>query len=242
MAYAGDADMATERADTWQRAEELVDNDLEGTNPYSDAPGGGALQGDVTRTNTLDELQKIPSTDLRPSMEASAPLIDDNETRKKSHSQLKSASMSERIRMLRGLVRGVTFNGDENAVLSILKISREENDLVPVVDAASAWDICYALDGKQYTEVRQLFIYHYYPHTARSTAQSLIERCMNGETAEWEERMIADIIVGRSDRREIVTAIGRGRGASSDPYGEGRDAIYWNVDWSEQSAVEKVLE
>ena len=62
------------------------------------------------------------------------------------------------------------------------------------------------------------------------------------ETAEWEERMIADIIVGRSDRRDIVTAIGRNKGGRGDPYHIGRKAVYWNVDWSEQTDVERVLE
>jgi hypothetical protein len=242
MAYAGDADMATERADTWQRAEELVNNGLEGSNPYREAPGGGALQGDVTRNNTLGGMQQIPTTDLRPTMDSSAPLIDDNETRAKSYSELQSASTSERIRMLRGLLRGVTFNGDEDAALSILRISIREGDFVSVVDAASAWDICYALDGKQYDTVRMLLIHHYYRQTARSSAQTIIERCMNGETAEWEERMIADIIVGRSDRRDLVTAIGRNRGGGANAYQVGRDAVYWNVDWSEQSDVERVLE
>ena len=242
MAYAGDADMATERADTWQRAEELVANDLEGSNPYREAPDGSGLQGDVTRANTLGGLQKIPTADLRPSMESSAPQIDDNETRAKSYSELQKASTSARIRMLRGLLRGVTFNGDEDAALSILRISIKEGDFVAVVDAASAWDICYALDGKQYDAVRMLFLHHYYRHTARSTAQTIIERCMKGDTAEWEERMIADIIVGRSDRRELVTAIGRNHGGGADAYRTGRKLVYFNVTWAEQTEVERVLE
>jgi hypothetical protein len=243
MAYGADADMATERADTWQRAEELVKGGLAGPNPYSEDPAkGGALGGDLMKTDTLAGLQKLPTTELRPTMDASATVIDDNETRAKSYSDLQKASTSERIRMLRGLVRGVTFNGDEDAVLSILRISIKEGDFVSVVDAASAWDICYALDGDQYDAVRLLLLHHYYPHTARSTAQTIIERCMDGETAEWEERMIADIIVCRSDRRDIVAAIGRNEGGGSDAYQVGRDAVYWNVDWSEQSDVEKVLE
>ena len=242
MAYAGDADMATERADTWQRAEELVNKDLEGVNPYSEnAEKGGALGGDVTQADTLGNLQQIPTTELRPTMESSAPQIDDNETRAKSYSELQEASTSVRIRMLRGLLRGVTFNDDEDATLRILRISIAEGDFVAVVDAASAWDICYALDGDQYDTVRMLLLHHYYPHTARSTAQTIVERCMNGETAEWEERMIADIIVCRSDRRDIVTAIGRNEGGGTDAYEVGRDAVYWNVDWSEQDDVEKVL-
>ncbi len=241
MAYVADADMATERADTWQRAIELTDNGLEGRNPYTEDLEGNRLMGDITGVDTLGGLQQIPSTGLRPSMEASAPQLDDDASRTMSSGEIDAASSSHRIRMIRGLVRGVTFDGDEDTVLSVLGASVRAGDLVAVVDAASAWDICYALDGKQYEAVRQLLIRHYYPHTARSTARTIVERCMRGMTLEWEERMIADIITCRPDRRSIVEAIGQNEGGGRRAFTVGRDAIYANVDWSEQDDVERVL-
>ena len=37
-----------------------------------------------------------------------------------------------------------------------------------------------------------------------NTALRLVRRCMDGETAEWEEEMVADIVVARGDRVALI--------------------------------------
>ena len=70
MDYWFDANMATERADTWSRAEELVANGSAGNGPYSEGPGG-ELQGNTTAGDNMSALGTLPA-DLVPSMESSA--------------------------------------------------------------------------------------------------------------------------------------------------------------------------
>jgi hypothetical protein len=58
-----DADMATERADTWRRAEELVGNNLAGNDPYQ--LQNGQLTGNVTSSDNQSGLNNLPTEALR---------------------------------------------------------------------------------------------------------------------------------------------------------------------------------
>jgi hypothetical protein len=113
--------------------------------------------------------------------------------------------------MLRRLQRGITSGDDERAILTLLYASRLAGDLVSVIDGAGAWDLMYATDGAEAIELRQIFWHGYYPRTAADTAFTLICRCIDGETARWEEQMIADILDARHgiDGEALVKRIGQ---------------------------------
>lgn len=233
-----DADMASERADTWQRAEGLVANGSAGTGPYTEGPGG-ALQGNTTAGDNMGALDTLGG-DLRPSMDASAAGYDDDQARDvvatDGATGLAARTTSDRMRMLRGLLSGATFDDDEASILDILRASRTRGDVVTVIDGASAWDIAYATDGDEFAALRALLRECYYGATSFSTAITLIQRCLDGETAEWEEQMVADLVCDRADGRALVTEIGvrYARGG----FTEGLNKLEWQLDGDDQDRVE----
>lgn len=245
MRHFFDADMPTERLDTWRRAEELLP--LATPDPYR--MGTTGLTGSVTEGDHLSALAQLPTTSLRPSMSASAPLADDDEIREQvdrwTRSELALVPGLERVGMLRGLLRGVTSNSDEAAVLRILESSSDAGDLVVIVDAADAWELLYALDGEEYRSLRLLLTGSYYPATQFRTAQRLVERCIDGETAEWEERMVVDVFAARppGERLRLLEHLGRTRGnsdARSDT-ARGIDVVRDNLTGAEESDFDALL-
>lgn len=173
MRYWFDADMATERADTWRRAEELIGS--AGTGPYTLTDAGP--QGDVTASDTLSTIGAIPTVSLRPTMEASVTPFDGDAVRNRvarlSDAEIRAIPAVERVRMLRGLYRGGTTNPDEAAILKILRASAGE-ELVTLVNGADAWDLMYATDGEKATQLRGIFRAHFYPtrHGTRRSGSS----------------------------------------------------------------------
>jgi hypothetical protein len=238
MAYWFEAHMGAERADAWARAEELVDLGLAGEGPYEDTEEG--LSGDVTEEDNLSGVQALPPA-LRPLMEDPSEEWDDNRAREVAEAEsgaLDQRSTTDRIRMIVSLCRGITLNADEATIIAVLEASETAGDLVTVVDGAGAWDILFAADFSDHTTIRRMFRDSYYGSTSQSVALTLIRRCMDGETAEWEEEMVADILEARAggDGREIITQIG----AIYDEGGfdEGVNKIQWQLDFGDQSRFE----
>ncbi len=239
MRYLFDADMSTERADTWRRAELLVDEGQSGVNPYS-AEGSG----NVTRGDHLSGIGRISDTNLRPTMSSSAEVLDDDvvvsDISSMTDAQISALPATERVRMLRGLHRGATIGSDETTVLRILNNSSA--DLVVIVDGADAWDIMYALDGNNATSLRTLFQAQYYPSTATATAYRLIRKCLDGETAEWEEQMVIDILQAQSDGHALVEQLGRAYGGPATgadiDFKNGLYKLEWQLDGEEENRLE----
>ena len=146
-----------------------------------------------------------------------------------------------RVQYLRALQSGATIGGDETLVLRILNASHA--DLVTVVDGADAWDLMYALDMGNASSLRRLLLDRYYGATAANTALRLVRRCMDGETAEWEEEMIADIVVARGDRVDLIRAIGRAYPGmnGSDEFHKGLNKLEWQLDGSDETRVHTAL-
>ena len=242
-----DADMGTERADTWRRAMELQ-AEGGGTGPYTDKPDGSGLQGNVTSSDNMSPIENLSNPALRPSMDASMEYDDDTaraEANSLSEADLAKKPSIQRTQMLRACFKGSTTNADEDAMLKVMRASVAAGDLVTVMDGADAWDMAYALDFSQFTKLREILQQHYYAQTAQVTAQRLCERCMDGETAEWEEQMVADIIVARSDRRALIAAMGArygGRATGPDKdFKNGLNKIEWQLDGEDQSRVKAVV-
>ena len=151
----------------------------------------------------MSGIGNLSDPSLRPSMDDAMDSGDDDA----AHGDLDTMSDADiaalpavrRVQYLRSLNAGATVGDDETLVLRILRASPA--DLVLVVDGADAWDLMYALDGSAATELRELLRARYYAQTAQLTALRLVRRCMDGETAEWEEEMVADIVVARSRPR-----------------------------------------
>ena len=55
---------------------------------------------------------------------------------------------------------------------------------------------------------------------------------MDGETAEWEEEMVADIVVTRADRVALIREIGRAYPSmnGSDDFRKGLNKLEWQLD------------
>jgi hypothetical protein len=217
MRYYFDADMVTERADTWRRAEELGGRATRDPYRIQEAGVGGSS---VTETDNLAGLRSLPTAGLRPSMSSSAAVPDDEDVRARlgglSPSAVASLPAMERVAMLRGLLRGATLDDDEEAILRILRGSRSAGDLPLVVDAVDPWDLLFAVDGEEYDSLRDVLRGSYYPAVEYQTAQRIVVRCIDGDTAGWEERMIVDLIEARprTERRRLLEHLGRTRGAS----------------------------
>lgn len=238
MDYWFDANMATERADTWSRAEELVANGSAGNGPYSEGPGG-ALHGNTTAGDNMSALSTL-SPELRPSMADSAEGYDDDAVRDiaatEGETGLAGRPTSDRIRMLRGLMSGVTFDDDEATILGVLRASLGAGDVVTVIDGAGAWEMACAVDGDEYQALRTFFRANYFSATSQSSAITLVQRCLDGETAEWEEEMVADVVCDRADGRDIITQLGARY--SNGGFTEGLNKLEWQLDGADEDRVE----
>ena len=66
---------------------------------------------------------------------------------------------------------------------------------------------------------------------------------MDGETAEWEQQMIADIVVARPDRVDLIRQIGAHyrdmRGA--DDFDRGLNKLEWQLGGDDEERVQAVL-
>jgi hypothetical protein len=237
MTYWFDADMATERADTWRRAEIILPT--AGTGPYPTMGATGPAGGDTTTGDNVKVLDAIAG-ELRPSMSDSAYKLsaDDAGTiRDKIKSLgpegLKKTGAVERVRWIRRLIRGAVFDRDREAVVSVLSASKDVGELVIVIDAADAYDIMRSfgsLDSLAFsrTSLDGQFMRGYYSGTATVTAIRLIEKCIVGETSNWEKSIVANILEVRGDVKEIVTEIGRKHPDSKyDDLNAGVAAIRW---------------
>ena len=242
-----DADMATERADTWHRAEELVDNKLAGNDPYQ--LQNGQLQGNVTSSDNQSGLQNLPTQGLRPTMTDSAPSLSDTEIRKSlasmSDSDIAKLPATQKVQMIRRLLKGWTGGEDEATILRMLNASKTSGDLTIVIDGADAWDMMYASDGASSKKLREFFKEIYYSRTAQQTALRLIRKCLDGETAEWEEEMVADLLEKRDDRRSIVEEIGNIYGGPSKQddknFKNGLYKLEWQLDGAEETTVTQLF-
>ena len=237
------ADMATERADTWQRAEELVSSGKPANDPYR--LENGKLEGDVTQSDNLSGLNNLPTKSLRPETDKPAEMYHDDEVRSMTRAQITAAPTTQKIRMIRGLFSGYTGGDDERTILTILDVSRGTGDLVTVIDGADAWDLTYATDGKEYGQLRNIFFNEYYDKTAQNTALRLIRKCMDGETANWEEQMVVDILEKHPDRRSIVNQIGKhyeGPASGSDAdFKNGLYKLEWQLDGARQDKLHELF-
>jgi hypothetical protein len=243
MAYVLDAEMTTERNDTWMRGEELVSKGLLQSSPYT-LDTEGNLKGDVTDDDHDSSLQKLPER-LRPSMDDSAEVLDDDTVRAEAGDKvidapcgdatieaLKKRSTTERIDMIRGSVRGFTFNGDEASVLNILEASRQKGDLLSVMSGARPYDLASHTHGQEWALLRDRFFKpHFYPKVGDHPALELLMACMVGYTGGWSEDMIVDLFLARDDEsrdwlvKQLGKHIGGATGDDDAKRAAGREAL-----------------
>jgi hypothetical protein len=212
MTYYFDADMATERADTWQRAEALESEGRSSADPYQVV--NGQLVGDVTAADNMSGIKGISNRNLRPSMDSSATVMDDDAVRadvaQSGRRGVAAKSMTERMRMLRGLIRGATLDADEATIIEILRASLLNGDHVTVIDGGDAYTLARDTHGAEWVTLRAFLCEHYYANTSTAEASRIVQLCANGATSEWEEVMICDILEKRSasDVTAIVNDVG----------------------------------
>ena len=244
MNYLFGADMATERADTWRRALALGAEHPDDVGPYG-RDAAGHITGDTTQSDQMSAIAGLSDPSLRPSMTEPMNSGDDDSAHADlagmTDEQIAALPAVRRVQYLRALQSGMAIGGDEDLVLRILRASR--GDVVTVIDGADAWDLMYALDLGNASGLRELFRTQYYGVTAASTALRLVRRCMDGETAEWEEEMVADIVEARADRVALIREIGRAYPAmsGSDDFRKGLNKLEWQLDGADETRVHTVL-
>jgi hypothetical protein len=230
MTYFEEADMAAERADTWKRAEMLVEKGLNTDDPYTIK--GGTVTGDVTKGSHLGGLNQLGGG-MKPEMAEEAEEMSDSEViariGKLDKAALAKEKTSTRMRMLFALMRYWTDTEDETALLKILEASRA--DLVELVDAVGAWRLLYVTDLGNHDAMRTLLKASYYGKTTPFTAGNIIAVCIGGETANWEETAVVDILEvwhDNDDFRKVVEVAGV-------------DPILDNVDGTNYELAQKYL-
>jgi hypothetical protein len=244
MNYLFGADMATERADTWRRALALGAEHPDDLGPYGRGPGG-AMTGDTTQSDQMSAIGGLSDPSLRPSMTEPMNSGDDDSAHTDldtmTDEQIAALPAVRRVQYLRALQGGAAIGDDETLVLRVLRASSA--DIVTVIDGADAWDLMYALDMGNATSLRQILRSQYYGATALNTALRLVRRCMDGETAEWEEEMVADIVVARGDRVALIREIGRAYPtmSGSDDFHKGLNKLEWQLDGNDETRVHDVL-
>ena len=146
-----------------------------------------------------------------------------------------------RIQYLRALNSGATIGSDETLILRILRASPA--DIVLVVDGADAWDLLSAMHGQEFTDLRELLRAQYYGQTAQLTALRIVRRCMDGATSDWEEQLVADVIVARSDRVALIELIGAHYSdmSGADDFHRGLNKLEWQLSGDHQARVQAVL-
>jgi hypothetical protein len=145
---------------------------------------------------------------------------------------------SERSYMLDRLCRGITGDADEDAILAVLRASARAGDAVTVIDVAGAYLLARRVHGSQFQELRSFYRQHYYPGAGQEQLVALLRRCMDGMTAGWEEEMIADILVDRSDGKALIAQIGaiyHGGG-----FAEGLNKVQWQLGGGHQRRVDAI--
>jgi hypothetical protein len=244
MNYLFGADMGTERADTWRRALALGAEHPDDVGPYG-RDAAGHMTGDTTQGDQMSAIGGLSDASLRPSMTEPMNSGDDDSAHadlaSKTDEEIAALPAIRRVQYLRALQSGAAIGDDETLVLRILRASSA--DLVTIVDGADAWDLMYALDGASATSLRQILRTQYYGQTAANTALRLARRCMDGETAEWEEEMVADIVEARADRVALIREIG---GAypdmnGSDDFAKGLNKLEWQLDGADEDRIHAIL-
>ena len=61
----------------------------------------------------------------------------------------------------------------------------------------------------------------------------MLKTCIIGDTVEWEEEMIADILTSRSDGWKLIERLGEGDES------DGLNLLEWNLDGEDQNRVER---
>jgi hypothetical protein len=260
------ADMATERALTWERAEQLVEEGLVGTDPYQDTEDGHLL-GDITGQDNMSNLQQLSDARLRPTMDASSNftgqdataqgyIFGDSQGRDEiasmSDAEVKKMSFARRAQIIRRCMTGLAFNADEDTVLRVLRCSLAAGDLVATVDAANAYDILVSTDFSQYNKIRALFQRSYYAQMVQANALTYIRRCMDGMTTEFQQDMIVDILYARkfvnadgeiehdlqlSESQAHLLISEIGLTYSGGGYDEGLMKLEWQLDGGDQTRL-----
>ena len=235
MNYLFGADMGTERADTWRRALALGAEHPGDVGPYG-RDAAGHITGDTTQSDQMSAIGGLSDPSLRPSMTEPMNSGDDDSAHADlaglTDEQIGALPAVRRVQYLRALQSGATIGDDETLVLRILRrLARRPRDgrrrrrrLGPDVRARHA---------ATRTSLRQILIApQYYGATAANTALRLVRRCMDGETAEWEEEMVADIVVTRADRVALIREIGRAYPSmnGSDDFRKGLNKLEWQLD------------
>ena len=174
---------------------------------------------------------------------------DDNQVRswisRQDATAIGRQSLPDRLRMMEVLMSGPTLDDDERSILKVMRGSAANGDHVEVVDTVDAWELMDDFHGAEERQLRAFYRVRYYGGTDRATAQKLIERCSDGWTSEWEQEMIADILEARSDRRALVSDIGRAVGGGAS--GAGRDfrnglsELDSQVDGAEQDTIDRLF-
>lgn len=150
--------------------------------------------------------------------------------------ELGGMPVSERSYMIGRLCRGMTGDRDEDAILNILRAST--SDAAAVIDVVGAHELAENLHGAQFEELSEFFRAHYYPRASQDSLLTLIQNCMDGRTSEWEEVIIADILVSRPDGRALIGRIGAVY--SGGGFSEGLNKVQWQLTGAEQRRVDSI--
>ncbi|HSZ25144.1 MAG TPA: DUF4157 domain-containing protein [Cytophagaceae bacterium] len=213
MRYFFEADMTRERADTWQRAEELskLPTDQIPANPIEqpiEQGKDGFKANMVPGKSYTSWLDKIPT---KPSMNKTAPyaVTGASMVLEMEPKAIAALPLIQRIRLLAQMLSGVTANSSEDAILKILNatLQYQPGELVTLIDGVDPWELLLDLDFSKFTSMKQFLANHYYgvaPAVSiiRLLSSSVIALVTFDET--WEGEVVLTALSIRADREAIV--------------------------------------
>lgn len=179
------------------------------------------------RPESQTDVEKTLPSDKPPIVVARVAQLDDK--------AIDKTPFEERALMLERLCDGEPDEAVKLTILRIVRESKQDEELVKLLDKAEADTLVRTLDGDHVKKLRQMLRERYYKRTEPKHALALVRRCLDGDRDEQVAEMLTDLLISRSDGRLLIEEIGRTYGSGP---AEGFDRDFKNGLYKIENGIE----